>query len=63
VAPLLSSDGPIGAFTAEIRDRGETSDSVQALSAIFAAQLAGVLSASASASAALNLEPSKTATG
>ena len=42
VAPLLSSVGCIGALCAEIRSGGETSDSVQALAAIFAAQLAGV---------------------
>ncbi len=43
VAPLLSPDGCIGALTAEIRGGGETSDSAQALAAIFAAQLVGVL--------------------
>ena len=43
VAPLLSPDGCIGALTAEIRDRGETSDSVQALAAIFAAQLVNII--------------------
>jgi hypothetical protein len=43
VAPLLSPDGCIGALTAEIRSGGETSDSAQALAAIFAAQLVGVL--------------------
>ena len=42
-APLLSSAGCIGTLSAEIRDGGEASDSVQALAAIFAAQLAGVL--------------------
>jgi hypothetical protein len=45
VAPLLSSEGCIGALSAEIRGGGETSDSVQALAAIFAAQLAAVLHA------------------
>ena len=45
VAPLLSSEGCIGAFSAEIRGGGETSDSVQAMAAIFAAQLAAVLHA------------------
>jgi hypothetical protein len=44
VAPLLSADGCIGALSVEIKGGGETSDSVQALAAIFAAQLAGVLS-------------------
>ena len=43
VAPILSSDGCIGALSAEIRSGGETSDTVQALAIIFAAHLAGVL--------------------
>lgn len=43
VAPILSADGCIGALTAEIRGGGETSEGVQALAAIFAAHLAGVL--------------------
>ena len=43
VAPILAADGCIGAVSAEIRDGGETSDSVQALAVIFAAQLAGVM--------------------
>ena len=43
VAPVLSSDGCVGVLSAEIRGGGETSESVQALAAIFAAQLAGVL--------------------
>jgi len=43
VAPVLSSDGCVGVISAEIRGGGETSESVQALAAIFAAQLAGVL--------------------
>jgi hypothetical protein len=43
VAPLLSPDGCIGALSAEIASGGEASDSVQALAAIFAAQLAGIL--------------------
>jgi hypothetical protein len=43
VAPLLSADGCIGALSAEIRGGGESSESVQALAAIFAAQLSGVL--------------------
>jgi GAF domain-containing protein len=46
-APLLSADGCIGALTAEINDRGETSDTVQALAAIVAAQLATVVAPSA----------------
>lgn len=43
VAPILSADGCIGALSAEIRSGGETSESVQALAAIFAAHLAGFL--------------------
>ena len=46
VAPLLSPEGCIGALTAEINDRGETSDAVQAFAEIFAAQLASVLASS-----------------
>lgn len=49
VAPLLAVDGCIGALTAEIRDSGETSDHAQAIAAIVAAQLAGVLAASVTA--------------
>jgi hypothetical protein len=49
VAPFLSADGTIGALTAEIKDGGEAADGVQALAAIFAAQLTGVLAASVSA--------------
>lgn len=41
VAPILSAAGCIGALSAEIRSGGETSQSVQALASIFAAQLAG----------------------
>jgi hypothetical protein len=43
VAPVLSPNGCVGVISAEIRGGGETSESVQALAAIFAAQLAGVL--------------------
>jgi hypothetical protein len=43
VAPLLSSEGCVGALSAEIRGGGESSESVQALAAIFASHLAGVL--------------------
>jgi hypothetical protein len=49
VAPILTADGCIGALSAEIRSGGETSQSVQALASIFAAQLAGVLAASPAA--------------
>lgn len=44
VAPLLAADGCIGALSVEVKGGGEASDTVQALAAIFAAQLAGVLS-------------------
>jgi hypothetical protein len=47
VVPILGADGCIGALTAEIRDRGETSESIQALATIFAAQLAGLLATAA----------------
>jgi hypothetical protein len=43
VAPILSADGCVGALSAEIRSGGETSQSVQSLASIFAAQLAGIL--------------------
>jgi hypothetical protein len=52
VAPLLSPEGCVGAFSAEILSGSETADSVQALAAIFAAQLAGVLAGSASSTPA-----------
>lgn len=45
VAPILGAQGCIGALSAEIRSGGEASESVQALAAIVAAQLAGVLAA------------------
>jgi len=48
-APLLSRDGCIGALTAEIKNGGETSDSIQAIAAILAAQLAGILADSVAA--------------
>ena len=46
VAPLLAAEGCIGALTAEILAGSETSDSVQALASLIAAQLTGVLAAS-----------------
>ena len=52
VAPLLSADGCIGALTAEVKDGNEKSEQVKALASIFAAQLAGILAASATANAA-----------
>ncbi len=47
VAPLLAIDGCIGALSVEVQDGGEESDSVQALAAIFAAQLAPIMAGSA----------------
>jgi hypothetical protein len=52
VAPLLSADGCIGALTAEVKEGNEKSEQVQALASIFAAQLAGILAASATAGGA-----------
>ena len=43
VAPILTPDGCVGALSAEIRHGAETSEAVQALAEIFAANLAGVL--------------------
>ena len=57
VAPILSADGCIGALSAEIRSGGETSESVQALAAIFAAHLAGVLATAPAATAPEVIEP------
>ena len=51
VAPIISTEGCVGALSAEIRGGGEGSESVQALATIFAAQLAGVLTPTASESA------------
>lgn len=47
VAPLVSAEGCIGALSIEIKGGGETSDAIQAMAGIFAAQLAGVLATSA----------------
>lgn len=43
VAPIIAPEGCVGALSAEINGGGEGSESVQALAAIFAAQLASVL--------------------
>jgi hypothetical protein len=51
VAPLLSPDGCVGALTAEILDGSETAESVQAMTALVAAQLSGVLAGAAAAAA------------
>ncbi|MFN7917427.1 MAG: hypothetical protein U0Q55_18925 [Vicinamibacterales bacterium] len=52
VAPLVTSEGCIGAMTAEIRDGGEQSDATRALATILAAQLAGLLAPAAASAAA-----------
>ena len=57
VAPILTQDGCIGALSAEIRSGGETSESVQALAAIFAAHLAGVLTTTPAAPVSEMSEP------
>ena len=49
VAPIISMDGCIGALSAEIRGGAETSESIQALTAILAAQLANVVAPQAEA--------------
>jgi hypothetical protein len=43
VAPILGTDGCIGALSAEIKNGGEGSEAVQAVATIVAAQLAGIL--------------------
>jgi hypothetical protein len=43
VAPMLSSRGCVGVISAETQRGTETSESLQAMAAIFAAQLAGIL--------------------
>jgi hypothetical protein len=47
VAPVLSADGCIGVLSAEIRDGAEASETVQAMAAIIAAQLAAVVASTA----------------
>ena len=49
VAPLLAPEGCVGALSAEIRGGGETSDAVQAIAALVAAQLSSVLAAAPAA--------------
>ncbi len=63
VAPLLTPDGCIGALTAEMNGGTETSDGAQALAAIFAAQLAGVLASSVPAADQEDGAASRTAAG
>jgi hypothetical protein len=47
VAPVLSADGCIGVLSAEIRDGAEASETIQAVAAIIAAQLAAVVASTA----------------
>ena len=49
--PILSAAGPLGAVSAELGGGRESSDAVQALARIVAAQLAGVLQAPSAAAA------------
>jgi hypothetical protein len=49
VAPLLAPEGCVGALTAEIRGGSETSEAVQALASLFAAQLTTVVTATSAA--------------
>ena len=43
VAPILTGEGCVGALSAEIRHGGETSETTQALAALFSAQLSNVV--------------------
>jgi hypothetical protein len=43
VAPVLSADGCIGVLSAEMREGAEASETIQAVAALIAAQLAGVV--------------------
>lgn len=51
VAPIVGTEGCVGALSAEIRNGGESSDAVQALATIFSAQLAGILATSSAQTA------------
>jgi hypothetical protein len=62
VAPLLGADGCIGALTAEIRERGEESETTRALALILAAQLSGLL-AQAAQEASPDAREARTAAG
>jgi hypothetical protein len=52
VAPILAADGCVGALSAEIRGGGEGAETVQALAAIVAAHLAGIVAATPAVPAA-----------
>ena len=47
---MLSADGCIGVLSAEMRDGAEASETVQAVAAIIAAQLAGVVASTSAPS-------------
>lgn len=57
VAPILGVEGCIGALSAEIKNGGEGSEAVQAVTAIIAAHLAGVMAAAPAEAEALAAEP------
>jgi hypothetical protein len=56
-APLIGPAGSFGALTAEIADGSESSDAVQSLAALFAAQLAGALAASVTCASDAQAQP------
>jgi len=53
VAPILIADGCIGAFSAEIRSGGETSETIQALATMSAAHLSAIVPAATATAAAV----------
>ena len=58
VAPLLSTDGCIGALTAELRDHGdEGSDDTRSVAVVVASQLAGALAGTVGGATASDAEP------
>ena len=62
VAPLLSTDGCIGALTAELREHGdESSDETRAVAVVVAAQLASALATTADPATASDAEPNAAA--
>jgi hypothetical protein len=61
VAPLLSSQGCVGALTAEIKADREISETVQVLATLFAAHLATILTPAVTATPAVRQETSASA--
>ncbi|MEQ1907707.1 MAG: hypothetical protein ABMA15_02745 [Vicinamibacterales bacterium] len=62
VAPLLSTDGCIGALTAELRDLGdESSVAARSVAVVVASQLAGALAATADVATASDAQPNAAA--